>query len=58
VIYTITIIQSTSRIRFGFNRFSDMESFLSTVMETVEGFDTGETTVIVAREEENPASGN
>lgn len=58
MIYTVTIISGDNRIRFGFNSFANMTEFLSVATETVDGFETGETEILVKREEENPDSGN
>ena len=58
MIYTVTVISGINKIRFGFNHFSDMTKFLETVTETVDGFEEGKTSILVAREEENPTEGS
>ena len=58
MIYTVIVINGDNRVRFGFNRFSDMIDFLQTVAETVDGFEEGETQILIGREEENPAEGS
>ena len=58
MIYTVTVISGENRVRFGFNSFIDMTAFLATVTETVDGFDEGETQILVQRENENPTGGN
>lgn len=54
MIYTIRVITKGNEVRFGFNNFGDMTAFLLTVTETVDGFETGETKVVVSREKEAP----
>lgn len=57
MIYTVTVVNGDNKVRFGFNTFSDMTTFLQTVTETVDGFEEGETQIIVTREEENEPRG-
>lgn len=52
MIYTVTVRQRGTTIRFGFNTFSEMIDFLRTVLESVDGLEEGETEITVKKEEE------
>ena len=58
MIYKVTVIYGENKIPFGFNSFNDMTGFLQSVLETVEGFENGETQIVVSREEESLTNGN
>lgn len=52
MIYTITFISCGNTIRFGFNKYSDLIAFLTTAMATVDGFEAGQTQIVINKEKE------
>ena len=54
MIYKVTVISGENKIGFGFNSFNDMTDFLHILLETADGFETGETQIHVGRENEDP----
>ena len=61
MLYTIKIVPQKEHIfpvKFRFNTFAEMEGFLRDAIAAVDGFDAGETAVIVSREEESPTDCN
>lgn len=51
-IYKVTISNSDNVIAFGFNRWEDAIEFMRTAAETVDGFESGKTTIILRKTQE------